>query len=177
MSASHAVEPMHPSDDDKIAFRRLMGRFATGVSVISTRTEHGHHAMTANSLTSVSLDPMLALVCVENETRFLEAVLEAGVWGMSFLNATGRRHAEWFSTSGRPIIGEFEGVATHEGTTGVLLLDDGIGWVECRTRAVYPGGDHQIIVGEVVALEAPALADPQASEPLVFWAGGYHRLD
>lgn len=174
MSTDGAVADEHSSLADRAAFRRLMGRFATGVTVVSTRTERGDHAMTANSIASVSLDPMLVLVCVENETRFLEAVTEAGVWGVSFLDMRGRRHADWFATSGRPLDSEFAGVATHRGQTGALLLDDGIGWLECRTVAVHPAGDHHIVVGEVVAMDAPAM--PPGSEPLVFWAGGYHGL-
>jgi len=67
------------------SFRRAMGRFATGVTILTTRTRDVDHAMTASALTSVSLEPLLLLVCVEREGRFHDAVLEAGIWGISVL--------------------------------------------------------------------------------------------
>lgn len=128
--------------------------------------------MTANSFTSVSLDPMLVSFCVELDTRFEEAVRESGVWGVSVLRADARRRAGWFATGGRPLDGEFSGVPFRRGElTGTVLLDEAIAWLECRTEAIHPGGDHAIVVGEVLAMGAPALA-----EPLVFWAGEYRTI-
>ena len=161
---------------ERAAFRRLMGRYATGVTVISTLVRAGgaraDHAMTANSFTSVSLDPMLVSFCVELDTRFDEAVREAGVWGVSVLRLDARRQAGWFSTGGRPLDGEFAGVPVRRGeATGTLLLEEAIAWFECRTHAIHPGGDHAIVVGEVVAMGGGAIADP-----LVFWAGEYRTV-
>ena len=77
-----------PPDVD--LFRRAISRFATGVAVLTTRNGDIDHAMTANALTSVSLEPLLLLVCVEREARFHDAVLEAGIWGLSVLSAGDR---------------------------------------------------------------------------------------
>lgn len=164
-------------DDDAEAarFRRLMSRYPTGVTVISTigGTEERHydHAMTANSFTSVSLDPMLVSFCVELGTRFDEAVRESGIWAVSVLAEGARRHAGWFATGGRPLIGEFDAVSCHRGTSGVLLLDDALAWFECRTTDIHRTGDHAIVVGEVTSMTEAPLRDP-----LVFWTGAYRTV-
>lgn len=152
-----------------------MGRYATGVTVISTFAQQGpvvmDHAMTVNSFTSVSLDPMLVSFCVELDTRFDDAVREAGVWGVSVLREGARARAGWFATGGRPLEGEFAGVPIRRGSTGVALLEESLAWFECRTHAIHPGGDHAIVVGRVIDMDAPDLADP-----LLFWAGGYRSV-
>src|SRR5665811_2559541 len=86
-------------------FRRAMGRFVTGVSMLTTRTRDVDYAMTASALTSVSLEPLLLLVCIEREGRFHDAVMDAGFWGISVLSAGDRPGAEWLATRGRPVHG------------------------------------------------------------------------
>lgn len=165
-----------PGDADRAVFRRLMGRYATGVAVISTFARQGpvrmDHAMTANSFTSVSLDPMLVSFCVELDTRFDDAVRETGVWGVSILRDGARSRADWFATGGRPLEGEFAGVPVSRGLTGVALLEESLAWLECRTQAIHPGGDHAIVVGEVVAMGGAG----DLGDPLLFWAGGYRTV-
>lgn len=159
-----------PADDHRVsAFRRTVGRYATGVTVITTVVDGVDHAMTSNSFTSVSLDPLLVLFCVEADSRFCEAVQASGVWGVSVLSTAGRRHAQWFATRGRPLVGQFDAVAHRRGTTGVPLLEDAIAWLECRTQQVVPAGDHFVVIGEVTALpDLPDLADP-----LLYWTSRY----
>ncbi|WP_427384883.1 flavin reductase family protein [Janibacter sp. G56] len=152
------------------AFRHAMSRFATGVAVVSTTAGAHDHAMTANSLTSVSLDPMLMLVCVERDARFHDAVIEAGVWGISFLGHSQRSLAGWLSTPGRPLPGQLDRVPHHRGeATGVPLIDDALATIECRTTAVHAAGDHSIVVGEVLSVSAAAHAD----EALIYYRSGY----
>lgn len=117
--------------------------------------------MTINSLTSVSLDPMLVLVCVELDARFHDAVLEAGRWGVSILAAEDRGVSTWFATRGRPLHDQSHGGHHRGEPTGVVLLDRALTTLQCVTTAVYPGGDHSIVVGEVVAMTVP----PQAVVP------------
>jgi flavin reductase (DIM6/NTAB) family NADH-FMN oxidoreductase RutF len=163
------LDPVDPG-----RFRTAFGRFATGVSVVTCLVEGADHAMTANSLTSVSLDPPLILVCVERETRFHEAILSAGNWGVSVLGTQARGAAAWFATRGRPLAGQLDPVAHHRSSlTGVALLDDALAWFEVRTTAVYDGGDHSIVVGEVVALSLAE--EPPAA--LTFFRGQYGHLD
>ncbi len=89
------------SSVDPDQFRLAMGRFATGVTVLTTRSGEHDHAMTANAITSVSIDPLLVLVCVEVDARFHDAVTEAGIWGVSILGADQRPVAQWLSTQGQ----------------------------------------------------------------------------
>lgn len=134
-------------------FRQVMGRYPTGVTILTTVRDGEPVAMTANSIMSVSVEPLLMLACVELASRFHDAVLASGVWGVSVLSADAQPVAAWLATRGRPGQGMLDGVPHQVGAlTGVALLDDAVSALECRTVAVYPGGDHSIIVAEVVAL-------------------------
>ena len=167
-----APDPV-PVPVDPVTFRRVAGRYATGVTVVTACLDGVDHAMTANAFTSVSLEPVLVLVCVEKEARFHDAILETGLWGVSVLDASGRRAAEWLATRGRPLIGQLEPYAIHRGEhTGAALFDEALATLECRTWAVYDGGDHSIVVGEVLALD---LVHPEG-DPLLYFRSAYHHL-
>ena len=160
------------SDVDPAAFRRAAGQFPGGIVVVTTAAGH---AMTVSAFASVSLEPPLVLFCAEKIARFHDAVLAAGSWGASFLAEDAEKTARWLATRGRPLDGQLDGVAHHAGpVTGAPLLDGALATLECRTTAVYDGGDHSIIVGQVVAVDG--LADPPARGPLVHYAGRYRRL-
>ena len=133
-------------------FRLAMGRFATGVSILTTVSRGHDHAMTANAIASVSMEPMLVLACIEVDARFHDAVKDAGTWGVSVLAADQRRTADWLATQGRPLHGQLDRVPHHRGTTGVALLDGALATIECQTTDIHPAGDHSIVVGEVVSL-------------------------
>ena len=166
-------ERMSRSAPDVDLFRRAFSRFATGVAVLTTRAGDLDHAMTANALTSVSLEPLLMLVCVEREARFHDAVVDAGIWGLSVLSSEHRPAADWLATRGRPLHGQLDLIAHHPGPqTGVALLDGALSTFECRTTAVYPGGDHSIVVGEVVSVTTAA----HPGEALVYYRGRYGTL-
>ena len=161
----------HPPESS--AYRRAMGRFATGVTVVTARVGGIDHAMTANAFTSVSIDPMLVLVCVEREARFHDAVLETGEWGVSVLDGTGRATSEWLATHGRPLHGQLDRVPHHYGElTGAALLDASLATMECRTVATYPGGDHTIVLGEVIAIATRDSDDGG----LIHYRGRYDRI-
>lgn len=154
-------------------FRRVMGRLATGVTVVTTVQDGMDHAMTANAITSLSLEPALLLVCVETDSRFCDAVLDTGFWGVSVLTEQGRRHAAWLATKGRPLEGQLLSVPFDRGPqTGAPLLRDSLCTLECRTTAVHEEGDHQIVVGAVVGTSL----DERADQPLLYFASGYHAL-
>jgi flavin reductase (DIM6/NTAB) family NADH-FMN oxidoreductase RutF len=133
-------------------FRLAMGRFATGVTILTTVTEGHDHAMTANAVASVSMEPMLVLACIEVDARFHDAVTDAGRWGISVLSSDQRPTAEWLATQGRPLHGQLDRVPHHRGGTGVALLDGALATIECQTTDIHPAGDHSIVVGEVVSL-------------------------
>jgi flavin reductase (DIM6/NTAB) family NADH-FMN oxidoreductase RutF len=137
---------------DPDLFRLAMGRFATGVTVLSTLWQGHDHAMTANALASVSMEPMLVLVCVEVDARFHDALSESGVWGVSILSSSQRPTADWLSTQGRPLHGQLDRIPHARGRTGVALLEGALATIECQTTDIHAAGDHSIVVGEVVSL-------------------------
>jgi flavin reductase len=161
-----------PVDAD--AFRRAVGRFATGVTVITTVHDGRRLGVTANSFTSVSLDPILVLVSVQKNSRFHVPVLAAGIWGVSVLTADMEDAARFFASDGRHLADEpFAGWKHSVGRrTGVTLLDDALATFECRTVLAYEGGDHTLLLGEVVALDS-SRSDAQ---PLLFYDGAYRAL-
>lgn len=153
------------------SFRRSLGSFVSGVTVVSCRAHGIDHAMTASAISSVSLEPPLILVGVSHTARFLEAIRDAEHWGVSILAATARSHAEWLSTKGRPLAGQLDLVPHHRGITGVALLDDSLAWLECRTTQRVTAGDHDIFIGEVVRAQLGTQDDP-----LVYWRSGYRLI-
>ena len=161
------------SDLDPAAFRQAMGRLVQGVCVVTTVADGHDHAMTANTVTSVSLDPLLVLVCVETESRWHDAVLEHGAWGVSVLSADQRALSEWFATRGRPLHGQLDRAPFHRGPqTGVALLDGAMTRLEVRTTSTHPAGDHVIVVGEVLSLDLPDVVGPA----LVHYRGRYGSI-
>lgn len=155
-------------------FRAALGRFASGITIMSTLQAGVAHAMTANAFTSVSLDPPLVLVCVDKSVRMHDAVLDCGFWAVSVLAARDKGVAERFARSGRDLHTQFNGVETVAGPkTGCLLIAGALSWLECRTWATYDGGDHTIVVGEVLSLGADQPLDPEA---LVYFSGQYREL-
>ena len=158
---------------DVAAFRRVVGRFASGVCVLTAVDGGLDHAMTASAFTSVSLDPLLVLACVEIDARFHDAVAAAGEWAVSILDADSRPVSDWLASRGRPLIGQLDRVPFHRGpVTGAPLIDSAIGWLECRTTAAYPAGDHSIVVAEVVGIEQ----GPPRGDPLIYYRSSYHKL-
>ncbi len=159
--------------DSEVAFRRAVGRFATGVCAVTSLLGGRDHAMTANAFSSVSLEPLLVVVSVAEDTRFLEAVLGSGVWGVSVLPGSARDTADWLASSGRPLIGQLDRVPHHRGPeTGVALVDGALATLECRTTAVHPAGDHRLVLGEVVGIELAEVPDA----PLIYHQGRYRVL-
>ena len=154
-------------------FRSIMSRFATGVTVVTCRQDGMDHAMTANSFTSVSLDPALVLVCVEADSRFHEAISDVGRWSVSVLSTSQRGRASWFATRGRPLVGQFDSTSTQRSVlTDALLLDDALVSLDCRTVDVHRAGDHDIVVGAVLDVR---LVHPEA-DPLVYFGSRFRTL-
>ncbi len=157
---------------DAGVFRRAAGRIPTGIVVVSTSLQGTGHAMTVSAFTSVSLDPLLVLFCAEKIARFHDAVLEAGIWSVSVLDEESEKTARWLATRGRPLEGQLDMIAHHRGpVTGAPILDAALAALECRTTAVHDGGDHSIVVGEVVGV-----TEPTDGGPLIYFSGGYRRL-
>lgn len=164
---------------DPLDYRRVVGRFATGVTVVTTAIPGPRpgtverHAMTCNSFTSVSLEPLLVLFCAEKIARFSDAVLSSGRWAVSVLARGQEEISRHFAARGRDLASQFDGVAHTPGpVTGAPVLTGAVAAIECRTVSTTDAGDHTVVVGEVLGLWLP---DPQA-EPLLYYSGRYRRF-
>lgn len=153
--------------------RAAMGCLVTGVCVITSVWDGEDVGMTANSVTSVSLDPPLVLVCLAHTARFHRALTGSDAWGVSVLDERAVEVSTQFARPGRDPRRQLEGVDHYRGAvTGVALLGGSCATLECITEVVYPGGDHSIVVGRVVS----ATPGEQAQHPLLFHRGRYSWL-
>ena len=158
---------------DVSAFRKAMGSFPTGVTVVTVASNDGTmHGVTVNSFSSVSLDPMLVLVCLNGTSRAVDLIERAGAFVVNVLSAGQQDVSRWFANRRRPADSAmFDGVPLEPGVTGCLILAGAAAWFDCRLRQSNHAGDHLIVLGEVVAL----VHRPQL-EPLIFHAGTYKSL-
>jgi 3-hydroxy-9,10-secoandrosta-1,3,5(10)-triene-9,17-dione monooxygenase reductase component len=154
-----------PAAFDAKAFRAALGSFATGVTVITARAADGTPVgLTANSFNSVSLDPPMVLWSLARKALSLPVFMEAAHWAVHILAADQEDLSNRFARSGAD---KFAGLPTDTSAHGVPLLQGCVARFECATSFRYEGGDHVILVGEVVSFERT----PRA--PLVFHAGRY----
>ena len=153
---------------DSQKLRRILGHFATGVTVITTKDLAGApFGLTANAFTSLSLNPPLILICVDKAAQCYSCFADSNVFTVNFLREDQEEISRRFATKGAD---KFAGLNWHEGANGVAVLDGAIGYLECKIVQSYEGGDHTIIVGEV--LNGVATGEP----PLLFFRGEYRRL-
>jgi flavin reductase (DIM6/NTAB) family NADH-FMN oxidoreductase RutF len=153
-------------------FRQVLGNFATGITVVTTRGLDGKvYGLTVNSFTSVSLDPLLVLVCFDNRLSSLKHFKDSKKFGVSLLSEKQEHLSRMFALkdSERPDSIYFEGSAA-----GQPLLREALAFLECETVEVFPGGDHQIFLGKVVG--ADLLEGATGANPLLYFRGKYHRL-
>jgi flavin reductase (DIM6/NTAB) family NADH-FMN oxidoreductase RutF len=141
--------------------------------VVTTRAGDADYVMTVNSLTSVSLNPLLALICIERASRMHSALISAGQWALSVLGAGEEDVARWFATRGRDEDAALAGFRTSPGrSTGLPVFDDAIATLECRTWTTCEGGDHTVVIGEVIG----ASARDETRPPLLYFDREYRRL-
>ncbi|MEH1101383.1 flavin reductase family protein [Micromonospora sp. CPCC 205561] len=155
------------------ALRRAFGAFATGVTVVTVggATPHG---MTANSFTSVSLDPALILVCIDRKALMHACLSETREFGVSVLTDGQEQVARYFADGRRPLGGEqFEQVQWHPGqATGAPLISGALAHFECEVWRSYDGGDHTIFLGRLLSLERRS-----GEEALLFLAGRFRQVE
>ena len=151
------------------AFRTAMGSFPTGVTVVTVAAGDSMYGVTVNSFSSVSLDPMLVLVCLSENSRGVGLIERAAAFAVNVLSAGQRDVSVWFAHPNRPAGSVmFDGVPFEAGITGCPVLAGATASFECQLRQAYRSGDHVILLGEVVALvHRPGL------EPLIFHDGTY----
>ena len=151
------------------AFRDTIGQFATGVTVVTTTGPDGPSGMTTNAVASLSLDPLLLLVCFDRDSRTLDVVRGSRRFAVNVLRAEDVELAAVFASK-RVAREKFEAV-THTEAHGVPVLDDALAWIACELRELVPGGDHEIGIGEVVGMGETAGGDP-----LIWFRGGYTTI-
>jgi flavin reductase (DIM6/NTAB) family NADH-FMN oxidoreductase RutF len=157
-----------PAEIDPSQFRQLLGRFATGVTILTLATpEGGPLGMTANSLASVSLQPPLISVCVDCEAEMHDVILGAPEFVVNVLASPQEALARRFSDKHED---RFDGVGYHLSPEGLILLDGVLAHIVCQRQATYPAGDHTIVLGRVVG---GATSD---GRPLLYYRGGYAAL-
>jgi flavin reductase (DIM6/NTAB) family NADH-FMN oxidoreductase RutF len=155
-----------PVDSDR--FRRACARFATGITVVTTLDPDGNpHGMTANSFTSVSLDPPLVLVCVDFRAKILHTLRNAERLGINVLSEHQQDLSSTFARSGAD---RFSGVQWHAGASGVPLLPGALAWLECVLVNNVEAGDHAILIARVNHAEC------HDGRPLLYFSSGYHHL-
>jgi len=151
-------------------FKAAMGRFTTGVTVVTTALGSQRAGITVNAFCSVSLDPPLVLVCIERTAHIHDLLIEAGVFAVNLLAERQDEVARCFATSSDRRNEEFCDCETGVIQTGAPVLRDTLGFLDCVITDVFPGGDHSIVVGRVEALGA---AD---RKPLVYYRSQYTDL-
>jgi len=153
------------SAQEQRRYREVIGRFATGVAIITAEGRDGPGGLTANALCSLSLDPLLLLVCFDNTARTLPMIRDSRRFAVSVLRHDQHELSGVFASK-RPEAEKFAAVAHHL-EQGVPVLDDALAWLVCDLREEHAGGDHTIGVGAVTAMAH------QAGVPLVWYRGDY----
>ena len=153
---------------DKNELRRVMGHFATGVTVITTFSKEGKlHGLTANAVSSLSLVPPLLVICVDKKAESYASFEESKVFTVNILADDQEDISRRFAVSGGE---KFEGVAYRRGSNGAPILQGVLAHLECKLYAAFDGGDHTIYLGEIEE------ADTREVKPLLFFRGGYRSL-
>ena len=152
--------------DEKLQ-RQVMGRFATGVTVVTTRNGDERHGMTANAVMSLSLDPPLIVVSVDKTAHMHGALLESRCFAVNVLKQEQEPLSRRFARRGPK---DFSDLSCTVEETGSPILDDALAYADCKVVEVLSGGDHDMFVGELLAAES------RGGQPLIFYGGSYARL-
>jgi flavin reductase (DIM6/NTAB) family NADH-FMN oxidoreductase RutF len=169
LSSSH---PMTSAPLSPLAFRRALGQFATGVTVVTVESAPRRvHGMTANSFTSVSLEPPLVSVCVDQNAHLLPLIKQRGKFGINILREDQQKLSEFFSRPEQTTTEDSELLVGFRWTDeSIPLLDKVLCQIACRLFATHLAGDHTIVVGEVIS------ASLHSGNPLIFFRGQYTGL-
>lgn len=147
--------------------RRIMGKFATGVTVASTAVDDETWGMTANAVTSLSLDPPLVLLAVQQGSQSHHKFVEGGCFALNILSDEQQEISDRFAFKGPK---DFSGLETKTAKTGAPILVDALAWVDCKLKEILPGGDHDLFIGEIVA------GDARDGQPLLYFGGSYAKM-
>lgn len=152
--------------------KQVMRRYATGVMVLTVPDGDNYHAVTVNSVTSVSLEPPLVLVCLEKNARSHDLVERAGAFALNILSDAQMELGKIFAYDRDARSAPLQHAQAAPGQAGALIFAGALGWLDCRIRAAYPGGDHTIFLAEV----ADAAIDGASSAPLIYFESRWLAL-
>lgn len=158
---------------DATAFRQVLARFASGVVVVTGSTPDGPAGLTCQSFSSLSLDPPLVMLSTARTSTTWPRIAATGRFAVNVLGADQRDVSTRFAVSGSD---KFAGQGWWRGEYGNPLLEGAIAHVECDVEAVHDGGDHEIVIGRVRALDAPGLREAEERDPLVYFRSAYRTL-
>lgn len=160
---------------DSQAFRAVMGRFATGVTVVTSCQGNYRYGITVNAFTSLSLDPPLVLICIERNSRVHQILLESRIFAVNLLSAEQEELSRCFASTSELRYNDFCEAPSHAESTGAPVLEGTLGFLDCRVVDVFPGGDHSIFVGHVEALSSVDASGGEPPEPLLYFRSRYLR--
>jgi flavin reductase (DIM6/NTAB) family NADH-FMN oxidoreductase RutF len=153
---------------DAQELRRVMGHFATGVTVITTTDKDGNpQGLTANAFMSLSLNPPLVVISVDKNATCYSCFEPNNGFTVNFLSEDQEEISRRFATKGAE---KFANLKWHPASNGTALIDGALGYVECNVTQCHDGGDHTIVIGEIVNLAA------SGDRPLLFFKGKYQKL-
>ncbi len=161
--------PVTESGIDPKEFRRVSGLFATGVTVVTMRIGDNVHGMTANAFTTLSLNPLLIIVCIDRRARMHPLIQEAGTFAVNFLHEGQEAVSRNFA--GQPQESVADSLRFSE-DDGAPIIVGSLASIRCAIHELIPGGDHEIVIGRVTAL----IRGDVGAHPLIYFAGGYRRL-
>lgn len=155
---------------DSKAYRYAIGKFATGVTIVLTGDAGAEHAMTASAVTSVSLNPVLLLVCVDKGAEMHNQIREAGFFSINILTETQANLSNYFAGFWKE---KTPPPFSFSQFNNVPILNDALTSLTCTVYEIFEGGDHYIFMGEVTAIKDDA---PEDTKPLLYYKGGYSKL-
>jgi flavin reductase (DIM6/NTAB) family NADH-FMN oxidoreductase RutF len=181
---------------EKEFFRQVMGRFATGVTVVTTRSQGEIAGITVNAFCSVSLNPPLVLVCIDTKSNMLPLFRESKVFAVNMLTNKQEDISRGFASNSKERYENFYNASYHIAITGAPIIDGVLAFVDTRIVAEYPGGDHIIFLGQVEAMgtegkvvfvndegqEQSTLINYDGTQrtenvhPLMYYQGQYHHI-
>ncbi|MDB4875082.1 MAG: flavin reductase domain protein FMN-binding protein [Gemmatimonadetes bacterium] len=155
---------------DSETFRSVLGRFASGVTIVTARDDAGtDHGMTVSAFCSLSLEPPMVLVCIDHAASMHELLLQHPRFGVSILSSEQEGFSRRFATEDAE---RFDGIAYSRGECGVVLLNEAVAHLECEVSQHHDAGDHTIFLARVERAEPR-----EGGRPLLYYRGGYAQLE
>lgn len=151
-------------------FRNVLGLFTTGVNVVTTQYENQFYGITVNAFSSVSLNPPLVLICIDSKTTSFKFINKSKIYAVNILSSKQRNLSELFSKSENKTK-LFDELDYFIDVTGAPILNDSLGYVDCKVIKTYRSGDHHILIGSVQSLNVF-----KKLKPLVYFRGTYDSL-